>query len=1084
MDAARYEHVHAIFTKALALSEADRPAYLARACGGDQELRAEVESLLESSKKGSDEGNPFSDQKIEAARGQLEDRCAEVEDSTSSEPYKGSQWAPSRIGPYRIVKRIGMGGMGIVYEAEQDTPRRLVALKVLHPLFVTQDSVHRFRRESELLGRLQHPGIAQVFEAGAFDLGRGDQPFFAMELVHGSDIRTHCELDALDHSDRLHLLARVCDAVQHAHDRGIIHRDLKPQNILIDATGRPKVLDFGIARTTGSSTVLETMVTATGELMGTLAYMAPEQLAGDSASIGPGTDVYALGVIAFELLTERLPHDVSGLPVSGAIKIIVEEDVPRLGGIDPSLRGDVDLIVQKAVDKDRNRRYSSAAALAGDIRRYLDHLPVAARSPSRIYRFQRYYARKKAVVIGTTGTMATLLVGLVVTLILLFEARNARDENRDNLYCAELSRAGDAVEDFAGLTLVRETLDRWRPSSDSDDLRGWEWYWLSSRANSEDQVISLNTTPQSIAFSHDGHRVLVGMWKAVHAYDLKKNGKLLREFDHESDFVSTLTLLPGTGAFLTASSMINHDSLTRIRLWDLDSDAPLRVFGPPSDKPGALGPGAISPDGRFLAFPSERSCQVWNVETGTRIVTLPDIVGSCLAFDSDSSHLITGGDHGMTLHLWNTESWKIEKQLTTHAAIINSISWSPDGKLLASGSADTTLKLWDMATGQEILHLKGHQADVHAVAFSPNGELLASASSDHTIRVWNPKTGELHRELKGHTGRILAVSWHPNSHILASASDMDHSVRIWNTRAKTITQTWFADAGDVSPEYGRTVDLEWNKKELTSRKEGWTRTWDPDTGEELSIDNTRWITSPQNDLVAWGTEAQLGVRNRKSLTPIKIVEHGNLLASPISWNPAEDRILVSLLQESGSSLSVFSMSDGTLTPICEETTERVRGAWGPGGKTIARVFEDELTLLDVHSLREICTTRLNRGRIMDIAYSPDATYIAAATGLVDPSIKLFDAANLEEMKNLRGHTFDVNCVAFSPDGQRLASGSTDGAVKIWDAQAGKVVLSLPHESGVVAVCWNPDGSKIAALSKRARMRIWDASRGYRLEKER
>src|SRR5262249_54983221 len=246
---------------------------------------------------------------------------------------------PPRIGRYRILRLLGEGGMGAVYEAEQDNPRRPVALKVVRPGLVSPGLLKRFAQEAQILGRLHHPGIVPIYEAGVAEDG---QPFFALELILGATLDEYVRRHALDPAARLGLLAQVCDAVQHAHEHGVIHRDLKPGNILVDEAGQPKVLDFGVARATDADLVTSTGHTRPGQLVGTLSYMSPEQVAADPAAVDQRSDVYALGVILFELLASRLPYPLEHLPLPEAARVIREQEPSRLGSLDTRFRGDVE----------------------------------------------------------------------------------------------------------------------------------------------------------------------------------------------------------------------------------------------------------------------------------------------------------------------------------------------------------------------------------------------------------------------------------------------------------------------------------------------------------------------------------------------------------------------------------------------------------------------------------------------------------------------------------------------------------------------------------------------------------------------
>jgi serine/threonine protein kinase/WD40 repeat protein len=415
-DAEHYARVTEILAGARECQGDALAAYLDGACGEDTPLRAEVLELLALARDDAGERDAFGEQVISNARLALE---AVVDSATDT-------WLPEVIGTYRIVRQIGRGGMGIVYEATQQSPKRSVAIKLLHPIHATPDRLRRFRREAEMLGRLQHPGIAQVIEASTYDIGHGAQPFFAMELVDGIDIRTHCDRAGLDQRARIELLAEVADAVDHAHRHGVVHRDLKPDNVLVDSRGRPRVLDFGIAHVTGD-TPWSTMMTQQGQLVGTLGYMAPEQLTAAASEVTPSVDVYSLGVLGYELLTRRLPCGVADQPVSKAIAMLATSEAPPASRFEPSLRGDLDTILGKALEADPARRYASAAALADDLRRFLRHEPIRARPPSRTYLIRKFTRRHRTLVGGALATLFTLVAGTVTAIVFAQQARHQRD---------------------------------------------------------------------------------------------------------------------------------------------------------------------------------------------------------------------------------------------------------------------------------------------------------------------------------------------------------------------------------------------------------------------------------------------------------------------------------------------------------------------------------------------------------------------------------------------------------------------------------------------------------------------------------
>ena len=332
-----------------------------------------------------------------------------------------SQWLPERIGRYRIVRLLGEGGMGAVYEAEQENPHRTVALKVIRVGYADPEMVRRFENEAQALGRLHHPGIAQIYEAGTADTQFGSQPYFAMELVHGQTLLTYCDQHHTNVRERLELMAKIADAVQHAHQRGLIHRDLKPANILVDEAGQPRILDFGVARLTDADTQA-TRQTNIGQIVGTLSYMSPEQVQGDPDALDTRSDVYALGVILYEMLAGKMPYTLPR-QLHEAVRTIQQTEASPLSTLVKSYRGDIETIVAKALEKDKSRRYGSAAELAADIRRHLHHEPIVARPPSTMYQLGKFARRNRALVTGVAAVFAVLLMGIVAS---AWEAVQAR----------------------------------------------------------------------------------------------------------------------------------------------------------------------------------------------------------------------------------------------------------------------------------------------------------------------------------------------------------------------------------------------------------------------------------------------------------------------------------------------------------------------------------------------------------------------------------------------------------------------------------------------------------------------------------
>ena len=334
---------------------------------------------------------------------------------------------PAMIGEFRIVRVIGEGGMGLVYEAEQTQPRRTVALKVIRPGWVTPAMLRRFDHEVELLGRLEHPAIARIYAAGTADTGHGPQPYFAMELVTGEPLVWYSNQSKLSINDRLQLLIKLCDGVQHAHGKGIIHRDLKPGNVLVTSDGQPKILDFGVARAIDSDVQSPTVQTDMGQLIGTLQYMSPEQAAGNPALLDTRSDIYSLGVIAYELLSGQLLYDLKALMIHEVVRVIREHEPTRLSSVNREFRGDLETIVSKALQKEKERRYQTASEFAADIHRHLENRPITARPPSAMYQFRKFARRNRTFTAAAFMVLLALVLGIAGTSMGMVRAKHQRN---------------------------------------------------------------------------------------------------------------------------------------------------------------------------------------------------------------------------------------------------------------------------------------------------------------------------------------------------------------------------------------------------------------------------------------------------------------------------------------------------------------------------------------------------------------------------------------------------------------------------------------------------------------------------------
>ena len=459
-----------IFDAALEIADPlARRAMLDSACAGEPQLRARLEELLSA--------HAPADRFFSDCLTAIADSSPVAENGTAAPEDAMEDSIGSTIGPYKLLQKIGEGGCGVVYMAGQDKPvRRRVALKIIKLGMDTKSVIARFEAERQALALMDHPNIARVLDAGATETGR---PFFVMELVHGIRITEYCDENKLNTRQRLELFIKICQAIQHAHQKGIIHRDIKPSNIMVtlhDGVAVPKVIDFGIAKAMEEPLTDKTLFTMYGHFIGTPAYMSPEQAQMSGLDVDTRSDVYSLGVLLYEQLTGRTPFDQKELMALGLdeMRRTLRDQEPRRPSakldtlreteltitahrrhIEPpklrlELRGDLDWIVMKALEKDRSRRYQTANGLALDIQRYLDNEPVSARPPSRLYRLQKLIRRNKVVFTATCVVMLALMVSSSVSTWLYLRERDARlRATNAELQKTSLEQETDRLRDIA-----------------------------------------------------------------------------------------------------------------------------------------------------------------------------------------------------------------------------------------------------------------------------------------------------------------------------------------------------------------------------------------------------------------------------------------------------------------------------------------------------------------------------------------------------------------------------------------------------------------------------------------------------------